>query len=51
MIVCGDVQSEIQKLNTLGAESIETNLLTLEEVFSEETEAVTDNEKIKTIFK
>ena len=51
MIVCGDVQSEIQKLNTLGAESIETNLLTLEEVFSEETEAVTDNEKNKTIFK
>lgn len=51
MIVCGDVQSEIQKLNNLGAESIETNLLTLEEVFSEETEAVTDNEKIKSIFK
>lgn len=51
MIVCGDVQSEIQKLNKLGAESIETTLLTLEEVFSEETEAVTDNEKIKSIFK
>ena len=39
MIVCGDVQSEIQKLNNLAAESIETTLLTLEEVFSEETEA------------
>ncbi len=51
MIVCGDVQSEIQKLNSLGAESVETSLLTLEEVFSEETEAVTDNEKIKSIFK
>ena len=51
MIVCGDVQSEIQKLNKLGAESIETNLLTLEEVFSEETEVMTDNEKIKSIFK
>ncbi len=51
MIICGDVQSEIQKLNKLGAESIETTLLTLEEVFSEETEAVTDNEKIKSIFK
>ena len=51
MIVCGDVQNELQKLNNLGAESIETNLLTLEEVFSEETEAVTDNEKIKSIFK
>ena len=51
MIVCGDVQNELQKLNKLGAESIETNLLTLEEVFSEETEVVTDNEKIKTVFK
>ena len=51
MIVCGDVQSELQKLNNLDAESIETTLLTLEEVFSEETEAVTDNEKIKSIFK
>ena len=51
MIVCGDVQAEIQKLNNLNAESLETALLTLEEVFSEETEAVTDNEKIKSIFK
>ena len=51
MIVCGDVQSEIQKLKQLDAETIETNLLSLEEVFSEETEAVTDNEKIKSIFK
>lgn len=51
MIICGDVQNELQKLNKLGAESIENYLLTLEEVFSEETEAVTDNEKIKTIFK
>ena len=51
MIVCGDVQAEIQKLDKLGADSIETYLLTLEEVFSEETEVVTDNEKIKSIFK
>ena len=51
MIICGDVQNEIRKLNQLGAETIETNLLTLEEVFSEETEVVTDNEKIKTVFK
>lgn len=51
MIVCGDVQDEIQRLKKLGAETIETNLLTLEEVFSEETEVVTDNEKIKSIFK
>lgn len=51
MIICGDVQAEMQKLNALGAESIEASLLTLEEVFSEETEVVTDNEKIKSIFK
>ncbi|MEE1504320.1 MAG: ABC transporter ATP-binding protein [Acutalibacteraceae bacterium] len=51
MIVCGDVQAEIQKLDKLGADSIETYLLTLEEVFSEETEVVTDNEKIKSVFK
>ena len=51
MIIGGDVQAEMQKLNALGAESIEASLLTLEEVFSEETEVVTDNEKIKSIFK
>ena len=51
MIICGDVQAEMQKLNCLGAASIEANLLTLEEVFSEETEVVTDNEKIKSVFK
>ena len=51
MIICGDVQSEMQKLNSLGAESVEASLLTLEEVFSEETEVVTDNEKIKSVFK
>ena len=51
MIICGDVQAEMQKLNSLGAESLEASLLTLEEVFSEETEVVTDNEKIKSVFK
>lgn len=51
MIICGDIQTEVKKINTLGADSIETSLLTLEEVFSEETEVVNDNEKIKTIFK
>lgn len=51
MVVCGDVECEIMKLKSLGATNMETELLTLEEVFSEETEAVTDNEKIKTIFK
>lgn len=51
LVICGDVDAELQKLNNLGALSLEVNLLTLEEVFSEETEGVTDNEKIKSIFK
>ncbi len=51
LIICGDVDVELEKLNKLGATDIQTTLLTLEEVFSEETEGVTDNEKIKKIFK
>ncbi len=50
LLICGDVEKEIQKLDNLGAESIKTELLTLEEVFSEETEAITDDGKIKSIF-
>ena len=38
-------------VENLNPETIETELLTLEEVFSIETEAVTDYDKIKTIFK
>ncbi|MBE6796047.1 MAG: ABC transporter ATP-binding protein [Ruminococcaceae bacterium] len=51
LTICGDVEAELQKLNSLGAVEINTTLLTLDEVFSEETEAVTDNEKIKSLFK
>ena len=51
LIICGNIDAQLQKLNALGASNIEINLLTLEEVFSEETEGVTDNEKIKSIFK
>ena len=51
MIICGDVEKELEKLQTIGAQSIETELLTLEEVFSEETEAENYNEAIKSIFK
>ena len=51
LTVCGDVEQELEKLQALGAENIETARLTLEEVFIEETEAESENEKIKTIFK
>ncbi len=51
LIVCGDVEKEIEKLSALGAENIKTELLTLEEVFSEETEAITDDGKIKSVFR
>ncbi len=50
LLVCGDVENELEKLSNLGAERIQTELLTLEEVFSEETEAITDDSKIKSIF-
>lgn len=51
LLVCGDVEKEIEKLSVLGAENIKTELLTLEEVFSEETEAITDDRKIKSVFR
>lgn len=50
LLICGDVEKEIEKLENLGAENMKTELLTLEEVFSEETEAITDDGKIKSIF-
>ena len=50
LLICGDVEKEIEKLSALGAENVKTELLTLEEVFSEETEAITDDGKIKSIF-
>ncbi len=51
MTVCGDVEKEIEKLKELGADTLETVRLTLEEVFIEETEAESENEKIRSIFK
>ena len=51
MTICGDIEKELEKLNKLGAPEITTKHLTLEEVFIEETEAESENEKIKTIFK
>ena len=51
IIVCGDVESEINKLNNMEITSLDSERLTLEEVFIEETEAESKNEKIKSIFK
>ena len=51
LLVYGNTEKEIEKLEKLNPESMETELLTLEEVFSIETEAVTDYDKIKSIFK
>ena len=43
--------AEIAKLNTMEIETLESERLTLEEVFIEETVVVSENEKIKQIFK
>lgn len=51
MTIMGDIDAETEKLEKLGAQSIESVRLTLEEVFIEETEAESVNEKIKSIFK
>ena len=51
MTICGNVENELVKLESMGVESIESERLTLEEVFIEETEASSENEKIKSIFK
>ena len=47
----GNIDEQLQKIEALGADNVKTRLLTLEEVFSEETEAQSYNEKIKHIFK
>ncbi len=51
MTIHGNIDEEISKLEKLNPIKLETVLLTLEEVFAEETEAQSDNEKIKKIFK
>ncbi len=51
MTLRGNVDEQLEKLSALKPVTINTALLTLEEVFSEETEAQTDDEKIKRIFK
>ena len=51
LIISGNIEEETKKLQETGAEITDSQLLTLEEVFSAETEAQSDNEKIKRIFK
>lgn len=51
MTLRGDIDEQLSRLSLLKPVNTNTSLLTLEEVFSEETEAQTDNEKIKRIFK
>lgn len=51
MTIHGNIDEETKKLEKLNPTKLETVLLTLEEVFAEETEAQSDNEKIKKIFK
>ncbi|MBR2875515.1 MAG: ABC transporter ATP-binding protein [Clostridia bacterium] len=51
LTVCGDVEAEIEKIKAMNPESLESERLTLEEVFIEETEAESENEKIRSIFK
>lgn len=51
LIISGNIEEETKKLQEIGAEITDSQLLTLEEVFSAETEAQSDNEKIKRIFK
>ncbi len=51
IVITGDIALNIKKLEEIGAEITDQQLLTLEEVFSQETEAKTEDEKIKGIFK
>ena len=51
IIVCGDVEKEIEKINSMEIDSLESERLTLEEVFIEETEAINKNDKIKSVFR
>lgn len=51
MTIHGNIDEELAKLERLNPTKLEALLLTLEEVFAEETEAQSDNEKIKKIFK
>lgn len=51
LIIAGDVSEEISKLKDAGFTVEDEQYLTLEEVFSEETQGKSNDEKIKKIFK
>ena len=51
MTLHGNIDEQLTRLSELEPVSVDTSLLTLEEVFAEETEVQSDNEKIKRIFK
>ncbi len=51
IIITGDINKELEKIKALPIEIIDSQSLTLEEVFSQETEAKSNDEKIKQIFK
>ena len=51
LTICGDIEKEMEKLKSLNALDTECAKLTLEEVFVAETEAESDNEKIRNVFK
>lgn len=49
--LCGNIDDQLNRLSVLDVISVDSSPLTLEEVFSEETEVQTYDEKIKRIFK
>ncbi len=51
LIIFGNIEAETEKLKKLNHEEIETEILTLEEIFSLESEVRAENEKLKSIFK
>ncbi len=49
MLIYGDIEKELEKIKNLGANDIEDENLTLEEVFNAELD-IKDNDKISTVF-
>lgn len=50
LVICGDIDSEIEKIKALGAEKEEITELSLEEVFAEETQQDGKAAGVKTLF-
>ncbi len=51
LTVFGNIKEETEKINKLNPAEVESQLLTLEEIFSLESEVQEENEKIKKLFK